>query len=94
MLKRQGYKKGKKNEKKMYKMKTVPILYKSAGLINQTPTQEKPYAYIRKFKTVQFIYIFEKVGLMNLAPTEESNSCRDDQMVGLINQIPTQRLGG
>ncbi len=53
----------------MYKMGTVPILYKSAGLINQTPRQEKPSAYIRKIKTVQFIYIIEKVGLMNRAPT-------------------------
>ncbi len=38
-------------------------------LINQIPTQEKPNAYIRKIKTVQFIYIIEKVGLINQAPT-------------------------
>ncbi len=38
-------------------------------LINQAPTQEKPNAYIRKIKTAQFIYIIEKVGLMNQAPT-------------------------
>ncbi len=75
--------------KKMYKMGTVPILYKSAGLINQIPMQEKPNAYIRKTKTVQFIYIIEEVGLMNQAPTEESNSCKNDQMVGLMNQTPT-----
>ena len=41
------------------------------GLINQTPTQEKPNVYIRKIKTVQFIDIFKKVGLINQAPTEE-----------------------
>ncbi len=41
------------------------------GLINQAPTEEEPNAYIRKIKTVQFIYISEKVGLMNQAPTEE-----------------------
>ena len=69
----------------MHKMGTVPILYKSAGLINQTPIQEKPNAYIIKIKNVQFIYIIEKVGLMNQAPTEESNSCRNDQAVSLIN---------
>jgi len=39
--------------------------------MNQAPTEEKPYAYIRKIKTVQLIYIIEKVGLMNQAPTEE-----------------------
>jgi hypothetical protein len=71
------------------KKETIPILYNSAGLINQTPIQEKPNAYIRKTKTVQFIYIIEKVGLMNQAPTEESNSCKNDQTVGLINQTPT-----
>ena len=53
-----------------YKNGTARILYNSAGLINQTPIQEKPNAYIRKIKTVQFIYIIEKVGLMNQAPTE------------------------
>jgi hypothetical protein len=73
----------------MYKMGTVPISYKSAGMINQTPIQDKPNAYIRKIKTIQFIYIIEKVGLMNQAPTEESYSCRDDQAVGLMNQAPT-----
>jgi len=42
-------------------------------LINQTSTQEKPNAYIRKIKTVQFIYIFKKVGLINQALTEEES---------------------
>jgi hypothetical protein len=42
-------------------------------LINQTPIQEKPNTYIRKIKTVQFIYIIEKVGLINQAPTEEES---------------------
>jgi len=65
-------KNGGKLGKNVPKMGTVPILYNSAGLINQTPIQEKPNAYIRKIKTVQFIYIIEKVGLMNQAPTEES----------------------
>ncbi len=51
------------------KKETIPILYNSAGLINQTPIQEKLNAYIRKTKTVQFIYIIEKVGLMNQTPT-------------------------
>jgi len=37
--------------------------------MNQAPTQEKPNAYLRKTKTAQFIYIIEKVGLMNQAPT-------------------------
>jgi hypothetical protein len=37
--------------------------------MNQAPTQEKPNAYIRKIKTVQFICTFKKVGLMNQAPT-------------------------
>ncbi len=37
--------------------------------MNQTPTQEKSNAYIRKIKTAQFIYIIKKVGLMNQAPT-------------------------
>jgi hypothetical protein len=47
------------------------------GLMNQTPTEEKPNAYIRKIKTVQFIYIFKKVGLINQTPTqEESNAYR------------------
>ncbi len=49
------------------------------GLINQDLTEEKPNAYIRKIKTVQVIDIFEKVGLMNQAPTEESNSYRNNQ---------------
>jgi hypothetical protein len=39
--------------------------------MNQTPTEEKPNAYIRKIKTVQFIYIFKKVGLMNQTPTKK-----------------------
>jgi hypothetical protein len=42
-------------------------------LINQVPIQEKPNAYIRKIKTVQFIYIFKKAGLINQTPTEEDS---------------------
>ncbi len=42
---------------------------KKVGLMNQAPTQEKPNAYIRKIKTAQFIYIIEKVGLINQTPT-------------------------
>ncbi len=42
--------------------------------MNQAPTEEKSNAYIRKIKTVQFIYIFKKVGLMNQAPTEEESN--------------------
>ncbi len=80
---------GKKRDNPTIKMGLPPILYNSAGLINQTSIQEKPNAYIKKIKTIQFIYIIEKVGLMNQAPTEESNSCRNDQAVGLINQTPT-----
>jgi hypothetical protein len=38
--------------------------------MNQAPTEEKPNAYIRKIKTAQFIFIIEKVGLINQAPTE------------------------
>jgi hypothetical protein len=41
------------------------------GLMNQAPTEEKSNAYIRKIKTVQFIYIFKKVGLMNQTPTKK-----------------------
>ncbi len=37
--------------------------------MNQALTQEKTNAYTRKIKTAQFIYIIEKVGLMNQAPT-------------------------
>ena len=48
--------------------KTFAYNYK-VGLINQAPTQDKPNAYIRKIRTVQFIYIFKKVGLINQAPT-------------------------
>jgi hypothetical protein len=40
------------------------------GLMNQALTQEKPNAYIRKIKIAQFIFIIEKVGLINQAPTE------------------------
>ncbi len=77
------------------------------GLINQVPTQEKPNAYIRKIKTVQFIYIFKKAGLINQTPTEESNPYRNNQtptinldfmnqslqnqQVGLINRTPSYR---
>jgi len=39
--------------------------------MNQAPTQEKPNAYIRKIKTAQFIYIIEKVGLINQIPIRE-----------------------
>ncbi len=78
-----------RGKRELEKKEIVPILYKSAGLINQTPLQEKPNANIRKIKTVQFIHIIEKVGLMNQAPTEESNSGRNDQAVGLMNQAPT-----
>jgi len=57
------------------------------GLINQTPTQEKPNAYIRKIKTAQFIDIFEQVGLMNQAPTEESIHEKDqNRSVYLYNR--------
>ncbi len=59
----------KKRRQSPYKNGTAPILYNSAGLINQTSIQEKSNAYIRKIKTVQFIYIIEKVGLMNQSPT-------------------------
>jgi hypothetical protein len=41
------------------------------GLINQAPTEEKPNTYRIKIKTVQPIYIIDKVGLINQAPTEE-----------------------
>ncbi len=41
--------------------------------MNQAPTEEKPNADIIKIKTVQFIYIIKKVGLMNQAPTEEES---------------------
>ena len=49
-------------------------------------------------KTGQFIYIFKKVGLMNQAPTEESNPYRNDQALTkhkgvLINQVPTKYKG-
>jgi hypothetical protein len=72
-------------------------------LINQVPTQEKPNAYIRKIKTVQFIYIFKKAGLMNQAPTEESNPYRNNQaptqepnsynQFGFHESIPTESTG-
>jgi len=41
---------------------------KKGGLCESNPLQEKN-PYIRKIKTVQFIYIFNKVGLINQAPT-------------------------
>jgi hypothetical protein len=48
-------------------------------MIHQAPTQEKPNAYIRKIKTAQFIYIIEKVGLMNQTPTQDKpNSCKSN----------------
>ena len=34
---------------------------------------DKPSPYRRKIKSVQFIVIFKKVGLMNQAPTEEKS---------------------
>ncbi len=40
--------------------------------MNQAPAEEKPNEYIRKIKTVQLIYIIEKVGLINQAPTKKS----------------------
>ncbi len=52
------------------------------GLINQTPTQEKPNAYIREIRTVQFIDIFKKVGLINQTPTKYKEA--------LVNQAPTE----
>ena len=42
--------------------------------MNQAPTEDKSNPYIRKIKSVQFIYIFKKVGLMNQAPTQEKSS--------------------
>jgi hypothetical protein len=72
--------------KNVPKMGAVPISY-GPHFIQQCRS-DKSNAYIRKtkrihkkIKTAQFIYIIEKVGLMNQAPTEESNSCRDDQAV-------------
>jgi hypothetical protein len=63
---------------------------------------------MRRIKTVQFIYIFKRVGLMNQAPTQESNPCRNNQAptinldfmnqslqnqaVGLINKTPSYRV--
>ena len=69
--------------------------------MNQAPTEEKPNAYLRKIKTVQFIYIIEKVGLMNQAPTEEKPNIYIRKIktvqfiyiiekVGLMNQAPTE----
>jgi hypothetical protein len=70
--------------------------------MNQAPTEEKQNAYIRKIKTVQFIYIIEKVGLMNQAPTrnkplQEINlhrkkccdfkKCRFDKPAIYINKV-------
>jgi len=54
LLKKARVRKNEENEGKreLEKKEIVPILYNSAGLINQTPTQDKPYAYIRKIKTV------------------------------------------
>ena len=52
--------------------------------MNQATTQEKSNAYVRRIKTAQFIYIIEKVGLMNQAPTR-----RLIITVDLINQAPT-----
>jgi hypothetical protein len=39
--------------------------------INQTYTSGKLKPFIIKIKTVQLIYIFRKVGLINQAPTED-----------------------
>jgi len=39
--------------------------------MNQAPTQYEPIHTLRKIKTVQFIYIIEKVSLMNQTPTQE-----------------------
>jgi hypothetical protein len=44
------------------------ILMKKGGFDESNPLQEKN-PYIGKIKTVQFIYIFKKVGLINQAPT-------------------------
>ncbi len=58
------------------------------GLINQAPTEEEsksteePNPYMRRIKTVQFIDIFKKVGLINQTPTKYKRV--------LINQAPTE----
>jgi len=69
--------------------------------MNQAPTEEESKSteesdpYIGRIKTVQFIDIFKKVGLMNQAPTEEPNPYRNNQSPTkhkgvLMNQAPTQ----
>jgi hypothetical protein len=53
--------------------------------MNQIPTQEKQIqssSSIRKTNSVQLIYIFKKVGLINQTPTRE---------VGLMDQAPTTK---
>jgi hypothetical protein len=49
--------------------------------MNQAPTEEKPNAYIRKIKTVQFIDIFKQVGLINQAPTEEDSKSTEQSII-------------
>jgi hypothetical protein len=53
------------------------------GLINQAPTINLDFMN----QSLQN----QKVGLINQAPTEELNPYRNDQAVGLIDQIPTLR---
>ncbi len=57
-----------RGKRELEKKETVPILYNSAGLINQTLVQEKPNSYIRKIKTVQFILYNRKGGLDESSP--------------------------
>jgi hypothetical protein len=58
---------------------------KAEGIIELNP-------YTRRTKSVQFIYIFKNVGLMNQAPTIKSNPFIN-KSAGLINQIPTRIVG-
>jgi len=55
--------------------------------MNQAPTEEKQNAYIRKIKTVQFIYIIEKVGLMNQAPTRNKPLQKNQIQTGIIKPL-------
>ena len=60
--------------------------------MNQAPTEESN-SYIGRIKTVQFIYIFKKVGLINQTPTRIKS--RQEVIlyinkVGLMNQAPTK----
>jgi hypothetical protein len=67
--------------------------------MNQAPIEEKLNAYTIKIKTVQFIYIIEKVGLMNQAPTRKTigngNNEENRRKWGLapffMNQAPTRK---